>query len=88
MSGAFTPGLVGVASLVSEIWLLLKNGQISLSDMDYSPWLWKKLIYRNQLKKFMQVGVDVKCMHARFGGRDFFCFGDMTTFQKWPNFPF
>ena len=56
--------------------------------MDYSPWLWKKLIYRNQLKKFMQVGVDVKCMHDRFGGRDFFGFGDMATFQKWPNFPF
>ena len=32
MSGACTPGLVGVASLVSEIWLLFKNEQISLSD--------------------------------------------------------
>ena len=75
MSSACTPGLVGVTSLVSEIWLPFKNGQISLSDHGlYSPWLWKKLIYRNRLKKFMQVGVDVKCMHARFGGRDFFCF--------------
>ena len=28
-------------------------------------------------------------MHARsFGGRGFFGFGDMATFQKWPNFPF
>ena len=32
MSRACTPGLVGVAYLVLEIWLLFKNGQISLSD--------------------------------------------------------
>ena len=32
MSGACTPGLVGVASLVSEICLPFKNGEISLSD--------------------------------------------------------
>ena len=32
MSGACTLGLVGVASVVSEIWLPFKNGQISLSD--------------------------------------------------------
>ena len=56
--------------------------------MDYSPWLWKKLIDRNRLKKFLQVRVDVRCMHARFGGRGFFGFGDMATFQKQPNFPF
>ena len=36
----------------------------------------------------MQVGIDVMCMHASFGGRDLFGFGDMATFQKWPNFPF
>ena len=36
----------------------------------------------------MQVGIDVKCMHTSFGGRDFFGFGDMATFQKRPNFPF
>ena len=39
-------------------------------------------------QKFMQVGVDVRCMHPMFGGRGFFGFGDMATFQKWPNFPF
>ena len=39
-------------------------------------------------KKFMQVGIDVTCMHASFGGRSFFGFGDMASFQKWPNFPF
>ena len=31
MSSACTPVLVGVAYLVSEIWLPFKNGQISLS---------------------------------------------------------
>ena len=36
----------------------------------------------------MQVEIDVTCMHASFGGRGFFGFGDMTTFQKQPNFPF
>ena len=36
--------------------------------MDYSPWSWKNLIDRNRLKKFMQVGIDVKCMHTDFGG--------------------
>ena len=73
MSGACTPGLVGVASLVSEIWLPFKNSQISLS------WSWKKLINWNWLKKFMQVGVDVECMHTNFGGRGFFDFGDKIS---------
>ena len=36
--------------------------------MDYSPWSSKILIDRNQLKKFMQVGIDVKCMHMSFVG--------------------
>ena len=36
----------------------------------------------------MQVGIDVTCMHASFGGRGPSGFGDMATFQKWPNFPF
>ena len=45
-----------------------KNGQISLSG-HYSPWVSKNLIDRNQPKKIMQVGVDVKCMHTNFGGR-------------------
>ena len=47
--------------------------------MDYSPWLWKKFINRNQLKKFMQVGVDVECMHTNFGGRGLFGFGDKIS---------
>ena len=36
--------------------------------MDYSPWSWKNLIDRNRLKKFMQVGIDITCMHINFGG--------------------
>ena len=52
-----TPILVGVVSLVSEI------------KLAYSPWWWKNLIDQNRLKKFMQVGIDVECMHADFGGR-------------------
>ena len=36
----------------------------------------------------MQLGVDVTCMHTSFGGHDPSGFGDMATFQKWPNFPF
>ena len=56
--------------------------------MDYSPWSLKNLIDRNQLKKFMQIGIDVKCMHTIFGGCDLFGFGDMATLQKRQNFPF
>ena len=56
-----------------------KNGQISLSD---SPWSSKNLIDRNWLKKFMHVGIDVKCMHTNFGGCDLYSFGDTATFKN------
>ena len=56
--------------------------------MDYSPWSSKNLIDRNQLKIFMQVGIDVKCMHTNFGGCGYFGFRDMATSQKRLNFPF
>ena len=36
----------------------------------------------------MQVGVDVTCMYTSFGGHGLSVFGDMATFQKWPNFTF
>ena len=88
MSRACTPSLVGVAFSVSEIWLPFKNCQISLFDHGYSPWSWRSLIDWNRLKKFMQVGVDVKCLRIDFGGRGLSGFGDMATFQKPPNFPF
>ena len=50
--------------------------------MDYSPWSSKILIDRNQLKKFMQVEIDVKCMHTNFGGRGLSGFGDTATFKN------
>ena len=57
-----------------------KNGQISL--LDHGPWSSKKLINRNWLKKSMQVGMDVACMHTNFDGRDCIGFGDITTFKN------
>ena len=53
-----------------------------------SPWSSKNLIDRNRLKKFMQVGIDFKCMHTNFGGCGLSGSGDMATFQIRPNFPF
>ena len=80
MSCACTPILVGVVSPVFEIWLPIKNGQISLSRHGlYSPWSWKNSIDWNRLKKFMQVGIDVKCMHTDFGGRGLSGFGDKIS---------
>ena len=55
--------------------------------MDYSPWSSKNLIDRNQLKKLMQVGVDVKCMHTNFGECSLSNFGDIATLKK-AKFPF
>ena len=80
ISSACAPILVGVASLVSEIWLPFKMAKFSFLTMDYSPWSWRNLIDRNRLKKFMQVGVDVKLMYANFGGCGLSGFGDMATF--------
>ena len=69
MSNACTPILMGVALLVSEILLLSKTAKFPLLTMDYSPWSSKNLIDSNWPKKFIQVGVDVKCMHTNFDGR-------------------
>ena len=33
-------------------------------------------IDRNRLKKIMQVGIDIECMHTNFGGRGLSDFGD------------
>ena len=52
------------------------------------PWSSKNLINWNQLKKCMQVGIDVTYMHTNFCGGDLSGFGDVATFQEWPNFPF
>ena len=73
---------MGVPSLVSEILLLSKTANFPFPTMDYSPWSSKSSINRNQLNKFMQIGMDVKCMHTNFGGRDLFGFGDIATIKN------
>ena len=70
-----------VSSSFGDI-VTLKNAQISLSDHGYSPWSSKILIDRNQLKKLMQVWIDVKCMHTDFGGRGLSSFGDTATLKN------
>ena len=60
----------------------LKNGKFPLLIMDYSQWSSKNLIDRNQLKKFMQVGIDVTYMYTSFGGRDLSGFGDTATLKN------
>ena len=82
MSNACTPILVDVASLVSEILLPSKTSKFPFLTMDYSPWSLIKSIDRNWLKKFMQVGIDVKCMHTNFGGHGNSGFGDIATFKN------
>ena len=82
MSRACTPVLVGVTPPVSEILLLSKTAKFPFPTMDYSPWSSKNLINRNRLKKFMQVGIDVKCMHTNICGRGYLGFGDITTFKN------
>ena len=82
MSSACIPILVVVAYLVSEILLLSKMAKFPLLTMDYSPWSLKNLIDRNRPKKFMHVGIDVKCMHTNFGGRGLSSFGDTATFKN------
>ena len=48
----------------------------------YSPWVSKNLINWNQLKKFMQVEIDVKFMHTDFGGCSLSAFRDIATFKN------
>ena len=61
-----------------------KNSQISLSNhgLIYSPWSSKNLIIWNRLKKFMQVEVNVLCMHTNFDGCHHSSFVDIATFKK------
>ena len=82
MSSTCTALLVGVPFPVSEILLLSKMAKFPFLSMDYSPWSSKNSIDRNRLKKFMQVGIDVTCMHTNFGGCGFFDFGDIATFKN------
>ena len=82
MSHACSPILVDVDSPVSEILLLSKTAKFPFLTMDYSPWSSKNLINWNQLKKFIQVWIDVTCMHTNFGGCSFSNFGDIATFKN------
>ena len=73
---------MGIACLVSEIFLLSKTAKFPFLTMDYSPWSSKNLIDRNRLKKFMQVGVNVTCMYTNFGGCSLSGFEDIATFKN------
>ena len=74
MLHACRPILVGVTFLVSEILLPSKTAKFPLSSKNSIVWNW--------LKKIMQVGIDVTCMHTNFGGRDLSGFGDIATFKN------
>ena len=68
--------------LVLEILLLSKTANFPFRTMGYSPWSSKNLTVWNRLKKFMQVGIDVTCMHTDFGGRGFSGFRDTATLKN------
>ena len=40
------------------------------------------ILDRNQPKKIMQVGIDIKCMYTNFGRCGLSGFGDITTFKN------
>ena len=82
MSSSYTLILVGVSLPVSEILLPSKLVKFSFRPMDYSPWSSKNLINQNRLKKFMQVGIDVKFIYTDFGGRVPSSFGDTATLKS------
>ena len=79
MSRACHTSFVGVTLRFWRYGYLSKMAKFPFQGMDYSPWSSKNLIDRNQLKKFMQVGIDVKCMHTNFGGRGLSGFGDKIS---------
>ena len=82
MSSSCTSIFMGVTPSVSEIPLLSKTAKFPFRTMGYSPWSSKNLINRNWLKKFMQVEIDVTCMHTNFGGRSLSAFGDTATLKN------
>ena len=82
MSHACTPILVGGASSVSEILLPSKTANFPFLTMGYNPWSSKNSIDWNRLKKFMQVWIDVTCMHTNFGGQCLSGFRDTATFKN------
>ena len=68
--------------MVSEILLLSKMANFPFPTMDYSPWSSKNFINQNRLKNFMQVGIDVTCMHTNFCGCHLSGFGDIAAFKN------
>ena len=82
MSHACTSILVGVTSPVLKILLVPKTANFPFRTMGYSPLSSKNLIDRNRLKKFMQIGMDVTCMHNNFGGHDISSFRDIVTLKN------
>ena len=80
---ACTAILMGVTIPVSEILLLSKTTKFPFPTMHYySPWSSKSLTVWNQLKKFMQVKVNVLCMHNNFDGCCHSSFEDIATFKN------
>ena len=71
-----------VTSLVLEILLLSKTANFPFRPMDYSPWSSKNLIDRNQLKKIMQIDVDLTYTHTNFDGCDISSYGEIATFKN------
>ena len=55
---------------------------VGVVSLVYSPWSSKNLNNWNQLKKFMQVCVDVICMYTDFGGYGLFGFGVTATLKN------
>ena len=84
MSNACTPILVGVAIPILEILLLSKTANFPFLTMGYSPWSSKNSTDRNRLKKFMQVGMNVKCMYTSFG----WCGYSDSPWSERENWPF
>ena len=66
-----------MAISVLEIWLHFKTTNFPF--WGYSPRSSENLIDQNQLKKFMHVGIDFKCMHTGFGGHGLSSFGDKIS---------
>ena len=50
--------------------------------MDCGLWSAKNLINQNRLKKFMQVEIDVTCIHTNFGGCRLSGFRDIAAFKN------
>ena len=70
-----------------DVWLGLlhiKNSILAKFPFQYSPWdqkIGSHGFKKNWLKKFMQVEVDVKCMHTKFGGCGHFGIEDFAPFN-------